>query len=309
MINVKLTIHLMPWEIDNALLTFTQLKKSYYYLPSDVNVTIETVLNLSSKFVDWSNSKLPMEYFVSKYNDISLLLKNYSHIKRMYVGDEIYGFLNLQKESISKEVDYYIGVCPDIYFSEHLLFLLIESAKMIKNEYFVITPQIYKKWDFTWDEITNSDYLSVPYSEWNDADIFKIRNQIKNTDGEVSLIPIINNKWAWWFDLYNKKFYEDLCPVQKHWVGYGPWDLYSMLLSNYVKTKGVDVCQYLLKGQTILDMSSGDLKEMGFTSYHKKFLEILSTHSTNIQRKNFESNMNEHLNKGFQMLIDKKIII
>ena len=49
MINVKLTMHLMPWEIDNALITYTQLKKSHYYLPNDVNITIETVLNLSSK--------------------------------------------------------------------------------------------------------------------------------------------------------------------------------------------------------------------------------------------------------------------
>ena len=122
MINVKLTMHLMPWEIDNALITYTQLKKSHYYLPNDVNITIETVLNLSSKFIDWEQSKIPKDYFISKYNDISILLNDYTHINRIYDGNEIYGYLNLQKECLSKETDYYIGVCPDVYFNEHLLF-------------------------------------------------------------------------------------------------------------------------------------------------------------------------------------------
>jgi hypothetical protein len=105
MINVKLTIHLMPWEIDNALVTFTQLKKSYYYLPNDVNVIIETVLNLSSKFIDWEQSKIPKDYFISKYNDLSVLLNDYNHIKKIYDGDEIYGYLNLQTDCISIEID------------------------------------------------------------------------------------------------------------------------------------------------------------------------------------------------------------
>ena len=64
--NVKLTMHLMPWEIDNALLTFTQLKKSYYHLPEDANVTIETVLNLSSKFIDFQQLVKSRFFFNAK---------------------------------------------------------------------------------------------------------------------------------------------------------------------------------------------------------------------------------------------------
>ncbi len=30
--NIKITYHIMPWEIDYALLSFTQLKKSKYFL-------------------------------------------------------------------------------------------------------------------------------------------------------------------------------------------------------------------------------------------------------------------------------------
>ena len=43
--NIKILTHLMPWEIDYALLTFSQLKKSKFYRPEDVNVEIETICN------------------------------------------------------------------------------------------------------------------------------------------------------------------------------------------------------------------------------------------------------------------------
>jgi hypothetical protein len=51
-----------------------------------------------------------------------------------------------------------------MYFSEQLLALMIQSSKQIKNKYFVITPEISKMWDATWDEITNSDWLHVDYN-------------------------------------------------------------------------------------------------------------------------------------------------
>jgi len=121
---------------------------------------------------------------------------------------------------------------------------------------------------------------------------------------------VTKSKWAWWFDLYNKKFYEDLCPVHSNWEGYGPWDFYTILLTEYLKVKhsNINFKQYLLRGQTILDTSSGNLKDMGYKSYYKKFLKILPDHSPIVQRKKFESRMNEFLNTGIKMLIDKKII-
>ena len=64
---IAIAYHIMPWEIDYALLTFTQLKKSKYFLPTDVEVTIKSALNLSSALIDWDNSKLPKEYFIEKY--------------------------------------------------------------------------------------------------------------------------------------------------------------------------------------------------------------------------------------------------
>ena len=173
--NIKIISTIMPWDIDYALLMFTQLKKSKYHLPSDVNITVETCLNLTSYLYNWEKSKLPKEYFIEKYNSISSLLNDYNHIKHIYDGDEIYGHLDLQKTCVSSEVDYYVGICPDIYFSEYALTYMVEAARQIKNKYFVITPQCSRVGDADWDKIVNPKYLSVPHSDYLNVDTFDIR--------------------------------------------------------------------------------------------------------------------------------------
>jgi hypothetical protein len=307
--NIKIICHFMPWEIDYALLTFTQLKKSKYHLPKDVNVIIETRLNLSSHNIDWEKSKLPKDFFIEKYNQISLLLGDYKHIKGVYDGDELYGCLDFVKESINENVDYYLSICPDIYFSEYAITYLIEAARQVKNKYLVITPQISKVGDEDWDEITNPKYLDIPYSDYHKVDIFDIRYDSKTSQDDILLQPTLKSKWAGWFDLYNKAFYEELCPFLDEWKGYGPWDLYSLIITNKVKQQGVDFQQYLLKGETIWMYPSGPLlgeKVDGFSKYYKDFLHLNKLKDN--QRQKFESNLSNYLNQTFNQLKIKGII-
>ena len=103
--NIKIPYHIMPWEIDYALLSFTQLKKSKYYIQEEVNIEINSVLNLSSYIIDWDKSKLPKEYFIEKYKNISKLLIDYNHTTKIFEGDTLYGHLELQRDCIEKHID------------------------------------------------------------------------------------------------------------------------------------------------------------------------------------------------------------
>lgn len=303
---VKIFYHILPWEIDYALLSFTQLKKSKYYLDSDTEIIIDTHLNLSSYLINWEETKIPKEHFITKYNDLSVLLKDYTHNKIIYDGNENYGLFEMHRKAYDKDVDYYISICPDMYFSETALYSLIEASKVVSNKYFVITPEIHKMWDGTWDEITNKNYLNVPYDNWDKADIFDIRNNLKHSEDSITLEGTQKSKWAIWFDLYNKEFFEELCPLQDEWTGYGPWDWYSLMLTEYVKQQGVDFQQYVLRGQTIFEYTIGALKERGFSNYYKDFFSIKV--GAKEQRDKFESKMREYLNKGVQLLKEKNII-
>ena len=296
----------MPWEVDFALISFMQLKKSKYYLDSTVKIKINAVLNMSGYLINWDNTKLPKELFKQKFTDLGVLLNDYEYDPFIYEGDKIYGILDMQKNSYEPDVDYYINITQDMYFSETLLSSLIESTKYIKNKYFVVTPEIYKMWDHTWDEITNEKYLDVPYENWDKADIFDIRYDLKTSDQELYLHPTKNSKWAWWLDLYNKAFYEDFAPVQDDMKGYGAWDWYTLMLTEYAKSKGADFQQYVLKGQTIYEYPIGPLKARGFTGYYKDYFDIKVNALD--QRKIFEGKMQQYLNEGIKQLELKKII-
>jgi hypothetical protein len=308
--DIKVVLHLMPWEIDYCLLTYTQLKKTKYHLPSDINITIETVLNLSSYSIDWGQTLIPKQYFKDKYNQLSYLLKDYNHINRIYEGEELYGHLDLQKECISEEIDYYLILCPDIAFSEYVLPYMIEAVKHIPNKYFMVTPQISKVGDSSWDEITNEKYINIPYSDYLKVDTFDVINNNMEEGKQISLYPTQRSKWAGWFDLYNKAYFEDLCPAQEEWTGYGPWDWYSLIITEYVKPLGVDFQQYALKDETIWMYPSGPLVGEnidGFSKYYRDHIVFKDTNKYS-QRDIFESNMQKYINHGLKTLKEKNII-
>lgn len=289
----------MPYEIDYALLSYIQLKKSKFYIPSGVDIEIDTVLNCSDYLIDWDNTVLPKKFFIQKFEELGVLLKDYKVNQKVYEGNECYGILDLQRESYCG-ADYYINITPDMYFSEHLLILFIESTKIIQNKYYVVTPEIHKMWDKTWDEIVNKRYMDVPYANSHDVDLFQIRFDMKKDGVKPQLEPTKRSKWAWWLDLYNREFYEEFAPVQDDWYGYGPWDWWSLILTEYAKSKGADFQEYVLRGQTIFEYPVGPLKPKGFISYHKDFMSLKKNAPE--QRYRFEANMNLYLDRGIKHL-------
>ena len=306
--NIKIMSHIMPWDIDYALLMALQLKKSKYHLPNDVNIFIDLELNLTSYLYNWEQSYIPKDYFIEKFHTISLLLSDYKLNTFIYEGNEKYGHLDQQKKIISSEIDYYITLCPDTYFSEYVLIYLIEAAKQITNKYFVITPQTSKVGDEDWDRITNPEYMSIPYSEYLNADVFDIRYSNKTTSQEIQATSVSPSKFAGWCDLYNKAFYEELCPIQDDWSGYGPWDYYSMVISDYCKSKGVDYQQYLLQGETIWMYPSGPLLKNGANGFTQYYRNRLKTNQIPNQREEFEKNIEKYVNNNIKSLIEKNII-
>jgi len=296
----------MPWEIDYTLLTFQQLKKSKYYLPEDVNITINSALNLSSFLINWDESKLPKEYFIEKYKTLSILLKDYNHIPFIYKGDELWGHLDLQRNVMKNDSDYYISICPDMYFSEYLLSYLTQAAKEIKNKYFVLTPQICRMWDESWEILTHDKYKIGPHYGWETTiDIYDVDNFLHTSNEEISLTPINQNKWAGWFDLYNKDFYEDLVRIPNEWKGYGGWDYYGMMVSGAALQLGLDFNQYVLTGQIVFAYSVGPLTTdtvNGFSNYYRN---LLVKRDVSEQREEFNKNLNPYIQKKINELYGK----
>ena len=272
--NIKIKIHYMPWEVDYALLQFIQLKKASKHLSPEDNVYFYIGLNLSEYIIDWNKSKLPKEYFINKFKALLPILDWAKNVETIiYDGTELWGHLDMEKIQMESHIDYYMSICPDMWFHENTLFYMIESAKKINNEYFIITPQIHKLWDWTWDELVNDAYKNVPYSEWNKSDIFQIQSLVDSLD-DVKLKQMNRFKWAGWFDLYSKKYVEEFAIIPNEWNGYGPWDFYGMQISEIAKRSRIDIAQYVLENQIIFEYHPDKENKNNFSDYYKDLLHL-----------------------------------
>ena len=259
----------MPWEVDYALLQFMQLKKASLNLYPEDKIYFHIGLNLSSHIINWNESKLPKEYFINKFNTALKMLDWAENVNvTIYEGDKLWGHLDLEKVQMDPKIDYYMSICPDMWFHEYTLFYIIESAKQIKDKYFIITPEIHKLWDWTWDELVNENYKDVPYEDWNKSDIFEIQSRAL---GEPYIQQTTRFKYAGWFDLYSKDFME-LIPIPDDWKGYGPWDYYSMLVSDIAVKNGIDIKEYILRNQIIFEYHPNKEDKGNFADYYKDLL-------------------------------------
>jgi hypothetical protein len=303
----------MPWEIDHALLVVDKLKRSIYYINEEDKIYIDTALNLSPQIIDWEKSSLPKEFFIEKYKVLDTILKeNFIHKPYIFDEDRVYGCLGTAKQSHSPEMDCYIGICPDVDFSEHLLYYLIESSKQVSNKYFVISPQIYKCWDSSWDILVNDKFQDIPYEECIDTDTYKIKHLCLDLD-EPSLQPINSFKFAGWFDLYSKNFYETLVPILDEWTGYGAWDLYSMTACDIAKQYKVDVQQYSLNNQVINFYDTGCLRNFEEYGGDGKLKELYKNFLTlklgrQEQRADIDRNFNSYINQWIKYAKNSNII-
>jgi hypothetical protein len=258
-----------------------QLKKASQHLSDDIYFHIG--LNLSSHIINWNESKLPKEYFIDKFNTALKMLDWAEEVNVIiYEGDELWGHLDLEKTQMDPKIDYYLGLCPDMWFHEYTLFYILESAKQVKDKYFIITPEIHKLWDWTWDELVNENYKDVPYEDWNKSNIFEIQSRAL---GEPYVQQTTRFKYAGWFDLYSKDFME-LIPVPDDWKGYGPWDYYSMLVSDIAVKNGIDIKEYVLKNQIIFEYHPNKEDKGNFADYYK---DLLSLNKIENQRQVVES--------------------
>ena len=292
---------MMPWEVDYALLSFNQLKKSFHLINPEDKIYVDVALNLSSYVIDWNKSKLPKEFFINKFNSLIKILDGATIRPIVYEGDELWGHLDIQKSQIEPHIDYYVSICPDMWFHEHTLFYIIESAKQIKDKYFIITPEIHKLWDWTWDELVNDNYQNVSYSSWNKSDIFEIQSRVL---GEPYLQLTSRFKYAGWFDLYSKDFLE-LIPVPNDWKGYGPWDYYSMLISDIAVKNGIAIKEYVLRNQIIFEYHPDKEDKGNFADYYKS---LLSLNKIENQRHNIESKFPHYIQEWVEYAKNKKLI-
>ena len=245
----QIVIHLLPHEIDWFEWQSKQFKLGSYYIQD--KIIIDATLNLN--LVDWNQSQLPKQFFIDKFNQIKTL---WDWTETQFIIDEknkCLGCDDKRREAIrSTTADNILYLDSDLLFRPELLSYMIEAAKAINHDYYIISPQTVRMWDSSWDIITNKNYLAIPANmeTYYANDPFKV---IDNPPENISLIPINQFKFGGgWFNLLSTKLLK-LTDIPDSFGPYGIDDLYVMICCDIMKQKSYNVQQYILDGSIVIE--------------------------------------------------------
>ena len=274
----------MPWEIDDLERQVNQLILSSYHFPKNTNVIFDCTLDVSDDIIDWESSRITKEYFIQKYQYIESLLKNY-FIVEFDTDASIKGCVDKRRSVTNKVQDFIIWLDPDIYFSGLSLAYMIHAAESVQSECFILTPELIRYWDTSWDCLTFEEFLSEPHNQRDYFDLYSLDSLTRNNEITVTLNNTVKFGGGW-FNLFSDKVFKNIS-IPKELGSYGWEDLYVMLCSSHLK-----IPQYILRGTVV--------SEIG-----KKFLIDKDYLKNQLSIKNFEPSSRKISDAEFNKLMIK----
>ena len=296
-----ISIHISPYEIDNYQTFIHQLRRNLNYI--DDEIIFSPYLNLSTYFYDWRNSKLKSDFFVNRFNELNNIVKDECKLdSTVNYDDKILGAFSYKTMFLNKykdEVDAFIWFDSDMIFPDNTIHMLIASHKADDmSKYCIVTPQIHRLWDTTWDVLVNKDYINIPASHDNYFG-FDGYSLYKRNDEDVFLDT---NKQRFkfasgWCNLLSANLFRDLIDFTYDLGHYGPDDTFIMnLLDHYKFNKGKDINQYIVRGVVVTENYKHSLNQ------YKDYI----TKNDNIKTKEeFADEVNQAVSKRLNMIINE----
>jgi hypothetical protein len=241
----RIVQYIQPWEIDNFERQVNQMILSSYYIETPKNIIWDVTMNMS--IVNWESSKIDKSFFIDKFKYLQTIV-DYYYTAEFDTDEAIQGSGDKKRICAEKDQDYSIWLDSDIFFSTQTLPMLISSTEQITEDRYILTPEIVRWWDASWDCIVNKKYINEPHEYRMTFDIYSLESSV---DAELSLKRLNQLKFgAGWFTLLTKKVTDEIkIPIEGG--PYGVDDTYFMICGT-----AVGIPQYVLQGLTIAEMST-----------------------------------------------------
>ena len=256
---IVISIFCLPYEIDELENTLNQLKRASYYLSGKNEWVVDVTVSLSDNLINWNKSSIPKSYFEDKL--LKLSAQTDWCAKNFQTSTEINGCVSQRRFSLNKntDADYFIWLDTDIVFEERTLSYLENTMEAIKNvtPYSIITPEIVKAWDTTWDCLVNENFLDKPLDYQKTNDPYK-DSGIK---GDVTVESVRNNfqnqprfKFAGgWMTCLSGDLVRRI-GVPESFGHYGYEDTFIMWASEkLIQTQQLDIQQFKLKNLVVCE--------------------------------------------------------
>ena len=260
-----ISIHISPYEIDNYQTFIQQLRRNLNYTEDEIIFT--PYLNLSHYFYDWSNSTLQSDYFVNRFNELNSIVKDECELNSTINYDnKILGAFSYKTYFLNKyknNVDAFIWFDSDMIFPDNTISTLIAAHKGVDNKYCVISPQIVRLWDNTWDVLVNGKYINTPASHA----IYKGFDGYNLYESDGRELEVITNTQRFkfasgWGNLISAGIFRDLIDFTYDLGHYGPDDTFIMnMLDHYKFNKNKKINQYIVENLVVTENYKHNLNQ------------------------------------------------
>ena len=170
---IVFTTFILPHEIDDLERILISLKRASKFIDGR-NYQFCISLGISDYLTDWSASKLDKQFIIDKFESLKPLV-NWTDNPIFQMREDILGCVSSRRNAHLEIIDatHFVWLDSDIVFDEQILFYLENAIVGIEEEgisNYVLTPEIVKIWDNTWDCLVNENYLDKPlnYHKTND---------------------------------------------------------------------------------------------------------------------------------------------
>lgn len=260
----QIVIHILPREIDQCYRLVHDLKRALYFVNKEDTIILDLTLNLSDHYTDWDKSQLPKDFFIEKFKYIEKISTFENQFK---ISHEITGINSVRRNALreNSDVTHYLWVDVDMFINQTCLYMALEAAKSITDDYSIISAELIQGWDPSWDVISNPKTRNTPrvYHEdgttadrskslWGITDPYDMYME-NNINKEPSLRKINTIKFGGGlFNLYSSNLLK-LIDIPDSFTHYGLDDTFIMVGSQIMKKLGYNINQYVLENVNILE--------------------------------------------------------
>ena len=251
-----ISIHIFPHEICGYERVMKILTQSLTYIDKLDNIEIWSVLNKNPQLTDWDSTPNLNEKITEKFINLNKSIP----IKTIYdvtTSKEMWGVNEHRRTTIANADpdDTIIFLDCDLYFNEKLLVNQLISVSSIINltDYYIVSPQIIRLWDSTWDCLVHSKYKKHTYNFHKTADA----ETIVNTDYGAPFLTKnkTNEAFKWgggWYNAISANLLK-YTGLPTSFVGYGPDDTYVMYCCQLMRRANKNVQQYILNNMIVVE--------------------------------------------------------
>lgn len=273
----RIVQYIQPWEIDDLERQINKIIGSSYLIESSHEVIWDVSMNID--MVDWQNSNIKKEFFLDKFNYLKYLTSIYFK-QEFSVDADIKGAADKKRSCADKKQDYSIWLDSDLFFPETALAYIIKSTEnLYPSEYFIITPEIIKYWDNSWDCITHEKFLSQSFNHRDFFDLYSLDSILSENSLSVSQLPqgLLKFGSGWLTTLSDGLVKATRIPEELG--SYGADDTYVMLCGNKLGAK-----QLVIRGLVVSEIGNKYLENK---NYYKPQLSILTKDKSKISEEDF----------------------